>query len=94
MNSIFRILNNQFELNDSMRNYTEHSYIKPETKQDEKGKYKEKVSYSSYNGETEYPDNGIVGHRVEKIYEECKHEELYVFGSWYKCKQCNEFILK
>ena len=69
MNTILKIINNQFELNDSMRNYEEVSYTRPQVKEDEKGKYKEKVSYLSYKGVSEYPDNGIVGHNVEKVYE-------------------------
>jgi len=94
MNTLKRILENQFELNDSMSSYEDISYIKPDLKKDEKGVYKEKVSYSQYKGVSEYPDNGIIGHKIEKIYEKCEHKEVYVFGSWYKCKECNEFVLK
>lgn len=39
MNTIFRILNNQLELNDFIDNYDYYSSIKPEILKDEKGKY-------------------------------------------------------
>ena len=94
MEVVQRILNNQFELNDSMRSYDEISYVNSAVKTDKKGKYKEKVSYSQYKGATEYPDNGIVGYTVEKIYEVCEHKETELFGTFHKCKQCNELIVK
>lgn len=39
MNTIFRILNNQLELNDCLDSYDYHSFTKPEILEDEKGKY-------------------------------------------------------
>lgn len=39
MNSILRILNNQFELNDSIDSYGYWSHTKKEILEDEKGKY-------------------------------------------------------
>ena len=94
MNSLQRILNNQFELNDSMRSYNEVSYTRPETKTDKKGKYKEKISYSQYKGVTEYPDDGVVGFHLEKVYEVCEHKETKLFGTFHKCKQCSKLIVK
>jgi hypothetical protein len=94
MNILKRILENQLELNDSLCSYDEISYVKPEIKKDNKGKYQEKVSYSQYKGETEYPDNGVVGYREEKIYLECKHEKTKLFGTFYKCNDCNKLIVK
>lgn len=94
MNSLKRILENQFELNDSLDSYDDVSYIRPEIKKDNKGKYQEKVSYSSYKGTSEYPDNGIAGYREEKVYIECRHKKTKLFGTFHKCEECGNLIVK
>jgi hypothetical protein len=93
MNNLKRILENQLELNNSLRSYDEVSYVRPEIKKDDKGKYQEKVSYSQYKGETEYPDNGVIGYREEKIYLECKHEKTRLFSTFHKCEDCGNLVL-
>ena len=93
MNNIFKILQNQFELNDSINSYDYVSYIKPEIKKDEKGLYKEEISYMEYKGEPEYPNNGIIGRSVTKIYQECEHTDVFLYGTWYKCRTCDKLVL-
>lgn len=68
MVSVNKILQGQLELRDSLRNYDDVSFTKKEVKEDENGKFQIKVSYLKYKGQTEYPDNGIVGYKEEKVY--------------------------
>lgn len=72
--NILKILNNQNELHDSLDSYDSVSFISDIVKTDENGDYKEKISYLEYRGETEYPNSGIIGNTVEKIY--IKNKEL------------------
>lgn len=94
MTIISRILNNQFELNDSMRSYDEVSYVRPDLKKDEKGVYKERVEYLEYKGVSEYPDDGIIGYKVEKIYEKCEHANSKLMGTFHKCEDCGQMFVK
>jgi len=97
MESVFRIIRNQFELNDSLDSYEYHSYIGKTTYTDKYGTYKIKKIIQekpcSCHPETcSHFDGKISVSSSEKIYLKCEHKEIFVDGSWHRCKNCNEII--
>jgi len=107
MNSVFRILENQFELNDAIDSCYYKSSTSRKIYEDENGKYKIKnITKEVYCGCHPETCCHFGGKRTvfetEKIYlkketnddvkNKCEHKEIYLDGSWYRCKKCNETI--
>lgn len=100
MQTVFRILEGQLELNDSMGSYDEFSYVKRDIQEDEKGKFRVEVSTSryKYNEGLERNDGD---YSEKKIYEsspdfikKCPHSKTTLYGTFHKCNDCEKLLMK